>query len=622
MKAIVSKTAETVRIAAQMLGRFYDKCCRKLAQAEDVTAMRIAGSVLTLPVFLLAAALATGLVLSAMELAMLVTSLVGMTMIFCALSLMGVSAFILGLFNFAAYGIGLATLSVVGENNAALWLMVACLPFELWLTWRQPVAVAAGVFGAVLIFALSVTSFVAPVVQGSTASIVVVILYAASLVARSLALALQANQQNQNAVQIAVADGDVRIALDRDGMVVSVGVSSAQCLGIEPHTLEGTALLDRVHVADRVSYLSLLADLREGKPGSPPGLRADIRLRAMEDGATIFHSYRMEGTNSDGIITLVGRSLAGEQKLMDEIAALKAQLQSERHGKERLLAALSHELRTPLNSIIGFSDMLSNDIGGKLATEKQREYVGLIHQSGHYLLELVNAVLDNSQLETGTYSIAPQEFSFREVVELCNAVMLPQAEKRGLAFCHRVHQGIGAVVADRRAVQQILLNLAANAVKFTQAGGCVTIDATRVVADGRPMLEFSISDTGIGMTADDLERIGMPFVRADNSFTRAQEGCGLGLSVVKGLVELHQGTMSLKSQPGEGTVVTIRLPVAGPQYRTKEDENTELGAVSGMVPGMVIDMHCHQGERCNDWQKDTDQEKGSGWQDAQDRKTA
>src|SRR5690606_28469189 len=156
----------------------------------------------------------------------------------------------------------------------------------------------------------------------------------------------------------------------------------------------------------------------------------------------------------------------------------------------------------------------------------------------------------------------------------------------------------------------ILLNLAGNAVKFTQSGGCVTIDAARVMAEGRAMLEFSVSDTGIGIEPEDMQRIGTPFVRANNNYARAQEGSGLGLSVVKGLVELHQGTMQLKSCPGEGTVVTVRLPVAGPQFVMGEDEHQELGT--------VIDMHRHQGERRHDWQNDEIREQ----KNAQTRKTA
>ena len=437
-------------------------------------------------------------------------------------------------------------------------------------------------------------------------SVAVLVLYAASLVARGFVSAARPAEIKVGAPQIAVAAGDVQFCLDADGVVSSVDANSARLLGVQPKMLEGTALIDRVHVADRVEYLSLLADLRAGASVR----KIDVRLRSIENGETVFRTYRLEGAASADAVTLIGRSLEGEQKLLDEIATLKAELESERIGKGRLLAAVSHELRTPLNSIIGFSDMLSHEMGGKLANEKQREYAGLIHQSGHYLLDLVNAVLDNSRLETGNYSIDPQRLAFREAAEMCTAVMLPLAEKKGVAFCHRVGNGIGELVADRRAIQQILLNLAGNAVKFTQSGGCVTIDAARVVAEGRAMLEFSVSDTGIGIEPEDMQRIGTPFVRANNNYARAQEGSGLGLSVVKGLVELHQGTMQLKSCPGEGTVVTVRLPVAGPQFVMGEDEHQELGT--------VIDMHRHQGERRHDWQNDEIREQ----KNAQARKTA
>src|SRR5690606_42158808 len=128
--------------------------------------------------------------------------------------------------------------------------------------------------------------------------------------------------------------------------------------------------IDRVHVAARVEYLSLLADLRSGPSARP----ANIRLRTRENGNPVFLAFRMEGLAVNGVITLVGRSLEGEQKLIEEINALKAQLEAERIGKGRLLATVSHELRTPLNSIIGFSDMLSHEMGCQLQNEKQREY--------------------------------------------------------------------------------------------------------------------------------------------------------------------------------------------------------------------------------------------------------
>ncbi|KAB2730968.1 ATP-binding protein [Brucella anthropi] len=614
MNAILLKTAETVRTNVQAISRFYERFCRRWVSSPDAASIRVIGSVITAPVLLCAAVLASGVTPGFTEFAILAASFAGVAMILCALSLMGVAAPVLAGLNFAAYGVGLAAIGAFSRGNAVLWLMAAGLPLEVWFATRKPAAAAAGAAFAAMVLGYFATASGGAISGGSYVSVAVLVLYAASLVARGYASAAKPAQIKVTAPQAAVAAGDLQFSLDSDGVVASVDMNSAKLLGVQSKMLEGTALIDRVHVADRVEYLSLLADLRAGSASS----KIDVRLRSIENGDTVFRTYRLEGAASARAITLVGRSLEGEQKLLDEIATLKAELESERIGKGRLLAAVSHELRTPLNSIIGFSDMLSHEMGGKLANEKQREYAGLIHQSGHYLLELVNAVLDNSRLETGNYSIDPQNFAFRDAAEMCTSVMLPQAEKKGVAFCHRVGAGIGELVADRRAIQQILLNLASNAVKFTQSGGCVTIDATRVMASGRAMLEISVSDTGIGIEPEDMQRIGTPFVRADNNYTRAQEGSGLGLSVVKGLVELHQGSMQLKSCPGEGTIVTIRLPVAGPQVVMGEDEYQELGPELGMV----IDMHRHQGERRNDWQNDEDNSQIREQKDAQTRKTA
>ena len=598
----------------QAISRFYERFCRRWVSSPDAVSIRVIGSVITAPVLLCAAVLASGVTPGFTEFAILAASFAGVAMILCALSLMGIAAPVLAGLNFAAYGAGLAAVGAFSHGNAVLWLMAAGLPLEVWFATRKPAAAAAGAAFAAMVLGYFATASGGAISGGSYVSVAVLVLYAASLVARGYANAAKPAQIKVTAPQAAVAAGDLQFSLDSDGVVASVDMNSAKLLGVQSKMLEGTALIDRVHVADRVEYLSLLADLRAGSASS----KIDVRLRSIENGDTVFRTYRLEGAASARAITLVGRSLEGEQKLLDEIATLKAELESERIGKGRLLAAVSHELRTPLNSIIGFSDMLSHEMGGKLANEKQREYAGLIHQSGHYLLELVNAVLDNSRLETGNYSIDPQNFAFRDAAEMCTSVMLPQAEKKGVAFCHRVGAGIGELVADRRAIQQILLNLASNAVKFTQSGGCVTIDATRVMASGRAMLEISVSDTGIGIEPEDMQRIGTPFVRADNNYTRAQEGSGLGLSVVKGLVELHQGSMQLKSCPGEGTIVTIRLPVAGPQVVMGEDEYQELGPELGMV----IDMHRHQGERRNDWQNDEDNSQIREQKDAQTRKTA
>lgn len=616
MNAILLNAAQTVGTQVQALARFHERFCQRWTEQLDASAIRVVGSFMLVPVLLFAAALASGVTTDFAALAVLAASFAGAAMIFCALSLMGLSAAVLGTLNFAIYGLGLAAIGMsANAGSVTLWVMAAALPLEVWFVSRKPLATFAAVLVAGVVLSAFALTHTIPVAGPSIASILVVMLYVASLVARSFTIKSAVASMPLVQQKPMVAKGDVQLSMDIEGVISEIDAQSAAVLGLEPKMFESVALIDRVHVADRVDYLSLLADLRSGCIARP----ADIRLRTLENGNPVFLTFRIEGVAANGVITLVGRSLEGEHKLIEEINALKAQLESERIGKGRLLATVSHELRTPLNSIIGFSDMLSHEMGCQLQNEKQREYAGLIHKSGHYLLELVNSVLDNSRLETGTYRIEPQSFSFRDAAELCASVMLLQAEKKGLALCHRVSATTGDVVADRRAVQQILLNLTVNAVKFTEPGGCVTIDAARVMVDGRSQLEIIVSDTGIGIDPEDMQRIGSPFVRADNNYTRAQEGTGLGLSVVKGLVELHQGTMQIKSCVGEGTVVTVHLPVAGPQKLFEQDF---LGAEDQQQLGTVIDMHRHQGERNNEWQKDEVREQSPERIDAQARKTA
>jgi cell cycle sensor histidine kinase DivJ len=193
------------------------------------------------------------------------------------------------------------------------------------------------------------------------------------------------------------------------------------------------------------------------------------------------------------------------------------QAESSQCLQDPFLAAVSHELRTPLNAIIGFSDILSRELFGKLGDERQREYVGLIHQSGQHLLSLVNTMLDMSKIEAGRYEVFVEAFPIGEVMESCDAMLRLQASKRGVALTRRMAPALGEVVADRRAVQQILINLVGNAIKFTEAGGVINVDAA--ISDGQ--LVLSVSDTGIGIAAEEkLALIGQPFVQAQNELAR------------------------------------------------------------------------------------------------------
>jgi cell cycle sensor histidine kinase DivJ len=250
-------------------------------------------------------------------------------------------------------------------------------------------------------------------------------------------------------------------------------------------------------------------------------------------------------------------------------------------AKNRVLAAVSHELRTPLNAIIGFSDMMLHDMVGDL-TEQQQEYVGLISNSGHHLLSVVNAILDVSRIESGAYSIRPEPFAVTEAVELCRSMMAHQAETQGVELIVSVRPDVRELAADRRAVQQIMINLLSNAIKFTPSGGSVSLDVYRL--GGK--MSFVVSDTGIGIAEEDLGRLGQPFTQLSNDTTRQFEGAGLGLSLVKGLVRLHEGELAVESAPGEGTVVTVTLPVDGP--KSLEEEARPMAPASATVHAMDL----------------------------------
>jgi cell cycle sensor histidine kinase DivJ len=183
-----------------------------------------------------------------------------------------------------------------------------------------------------------------------------------------------------------------------------------------------------------------------------------------------------------------------------------------------------------------------------------------VRESGCHLLAVVNSILDVSRMESGAYPTDLEPFRFSDAVDLCRSMLERQAADKELDLKVALAPDIGEVHADKRAVKQMLINLISNAIKFTPAGGTVAIGGKRIGS----RLHFWVSDTGIGMSADDLARIGKPFMQVQNDYTRRFEGVGLGLSLVKGLVALHHGTMAIESEPSHGTTVTISLPADAP----------------------------------------------------------
>jgi cell cycle sensor histidine kinase DivJ len=348
--------------------------------------------------------------------------------------------------------------------------------------------------------------------------------------------------------------------------VLDASPQARRILGLAPELLLSTGLFDRLHVADRVAYMCALADLRE-KEGFR---RVEARLRVPGSTGTAAADYRpftIEMMRPAGSPASTGPAITALLRADEATATLRAALaasadtaESLELARSRALAAVSHELRTPLNSIIGFADMLLHGMLGSFSDPRQKEYVGLVRESGCHLLAVVNSILDVSRLESGAYPSDPEPFRFSDAVEMCRSMLQQHAKDKQLDLKVELSPGIGEVHTDKRAVKQMLINLISNAIKFTPEGGTVAVGAKRVGS----RLHFWVSDTGIGMSAGDLARIGKPFMQVQNDYTRRFEGAGLGLSLVKGLVALHHGTMAIESEPGHGTTVTISLPVDAP----------------------------------------------------------
>ncbi|HET7085227.1 MAG TPA: HAMP domain-containing sensor histidine kinase [Rhizomicrobium sp.] len=223
--------------------------------------------------------------------------------------------------------------------------------------------------------------------------------------------------------------------------------------------------------------------------------------------------------------------------------------------KSEFLANMSHELRTPLNAIIGFSDTMRSRLFGPMHA-RYEEYAGLINESGQHLLNLISDILDLSKIEAGKFVLDPQPVHLGETAAYCLDLTRRRAEENGVTLTADVPDTLPELIADPRSMKQILLNLLSNAVKFTPAGGTVALSAQ---AQGA-WLHLSVRDTGIGIPAKTLARIGQAFEQADNDPMRAREGTGLGLALVKALVERHGGQIKIASREGLGTTVSVELP--------------------------------------------------------------
>ena len=231
--------------------------------------------------------------------------------------------------------------------------------------------------------------------------------------------------------------------------------------------------------------------------------------------------------------------------------------QEANNAKLMFLANMSHELRTPLNAIIGFASMIKSEIIGPISNKEYMEYAALIHSSGEHLLALVNDLMEMSRIESGRVTLKEEHVPLARTIEQAIKLVGLQASDKSITLRADVACGNVTIRADAKALRQIFLNLLANAIKYTPAGGEVSLMAARI--EGGDLL-LRVADTGIGIPPDALEDVFKPFERVRADTARQIEGAGLGLSITRGLVALHGGTITLESAVGKGTVVTVILP--------------------------------------------------------------
>lgn len=356
---------------------------------------------------------------------------------------------------------------------------------------------------------------------------------------------------------------DVISRHDRNGAVLFVSPAAEHLFGTGCTQLMGHGLFERVHVADRPAYLTALADAaargedrsvefrirRDSKEPHGSHVWIEMRCRPLEETAAGEKPAVRE-------VVAVLRDVSDRKVQERAVDIARAESERANAAKSRFLATMSHELRTPLNAIIGFSDMMTNE-GLVLDRTREKEYARLINESGRHLLSVVNGILDMSKMETGNFQITPEPFAPAQAIADCCDLLALKAHEADVALKIRIAADLPEVVADRRALNQILINLISNAVKFTPRGGKVSVAAH---CDGGRLV-MTVEDTGVGIGADDLPRLGEAFFQARASYDRKHDGSGLGLSIVKGLIKLHGGDMDIHSRLNEGTRVVVRLPV-------------------------------------------------------------
>ena len=460
--------------------------------------------------------------------------------------------------------------ALTGGVLSPLVVWFALVPAEAALAGGRPAVVRAAVAAAVALAtvaiigalgALPISRLPIPAWEIYTVSVLAAVVQAALVAA--------AAQDRQRAADLAAAEGaamyrfladnamDLITRHSSDGRIRFASPAAQAILDVPPQDLLGLAPSALVHPDDlRAMQAAFMESAYYGRAAA-----AEVRMKR-RDGSFVWAEIRCrpapatQGNASD--IVAVTRDITERKAHERELIEARDLAEGANRAKSSFLANMSHELRTPLNAIIGFSEVMTREMFGPVGSTKYLEYSRLIHESGGHLLELINSVLDMSKIEAGKLELYEECFPLADTAESALRFVKIPAERGGVALKLSIAPGAGTIFADKRAIKQVLINLLTNAIKYTPRGGDVRVKAVR---DERG-IEITVSDSGIGISAKDLERLGKPFEQVEGEHVRSKEGTGLGLALVKALSALHGGDAVLESVLGEGTTVRIRLPFA------------------------------------------------------------
>ncbi|MBC8129387.1 MAG: PAS domain S-box protein [Rhizobiaceae bacterium] len=380
-----------------------------------------------------------------------------------------------------------------------------------------------------------------------------------------------ASEPSENTEAVAIEDlrkqvEELQAVLDTatDGIVLLDPAGTIRAMNGSAHALFGIAQDDHqgrhlsslfAHESQKAThdYLEMLRD--DGLAGILNDGREVIGRVAQGGFIPLFITIgRLSGERGWCVVI---RDIAHWKRIEEDLVNARRQAEAASLHKSRFLANISHELRTPLNAIIGFADVMASECFGPIGNERYLEYLGDIKRSGHHVLDLVNDLLDISKIESGKLDLDFEAVSLNEVVQEVVSLMQPQANRERVIVRSNLPATVPPVVADRRTMRQIALNLIANAIRFTPAGGQI-IASTTYTAEGDVLLRFR--DSGIGMTEREIEIALTPFQQVHAPSVTRGEGTGLGLPLTKAMVEANRAAFAIQSTPGEGTLVEIAFP--------------------------------------------------------------